>query len=657
MAPSSLTFRSKFICIGTLLCALGILLLSGIAEAQDETQTRRRGSKIIDDSTKQVYGPKTSKYYYEKDVYLNRISLHSIDTAIRDFHQFTYVQRGENKYQDLGNIGTAIRPIFFKMPEQIGATSGFSSFDMYWDVEQMKIYDTKSPYANMHVMLGGKGRSMTRVRFSRNINPRWNFGFTYRALLIDKQIQRQSKGDRNVRSTYYDLFTSYLSKDSSYRVIASFRRNNYDVDENGGVRIVNDQTWTDESYFSPNAQPNLLNAARNDLRMNIRIYQQYEIARPLQVYNIFERYRQGTEFTDVPSTEPENYYDYTDKSIFINPTDTTQGLSKFRVIRDEVGIKGNLLKLFYQGYYAARWYDNYNLYTGRIKDFEHYLGGRMSLRLDSLGELSGWAELQDNGNYRIEGELKSKWFEASLKQMQYSVPLVYMLYRGPHDNWDNTGDTDSGNSFDAINATQLSGYVHYTSRRLSVSPGVTLTRAGNYVFMKQIAEKVPGENIQTVLPIQSTGEQFIASPEVKFSLTMLKHVHFRGNVIYTELLASNDDAIQIPKLFINAQLAYENIHYNGNLDIQTGLQFHYQSDYDALGYDVPMGLYYVQKTNVVKGFPLVDVFVSARIKKGKVFFKYNNIMQAFTKEGYFLTYGYPGQRNILDFGFDWSFYD
>ena len=70
-----------------------------------------------------------------------------------------------------------------------------------------------------------------------------------------------------------------------------------------------------------------------------------------------------------------------------------------------------------------------------------------------------------------------------------------------------------------------------------------------------------------------------------------------------------------------------------------------------------MGLYYVQKTDVVKGFPLIDAFVSARIKKGKVFFKYNNIMQAFTKEGYFLTYGYPGQRNILDFGFDWSFYD
>lgn len=641
--PSSQKYLKQGIAF---ICCLGLLLLALSVNAQEEGQTRRRGSRIIDDTTKQVYGPRTSKYYYERDVYLNRLTLHTIDTAIRDFQRFTYVQRGENKYQDLGNIGTAIRPIFYQTPELIGATSGLTSFDLYWDTEQMKLYDTKSPYANMHVMLGGKGRSMTRVRFSRNITPRWNFGFTYRALLIDKQVQRQSKGDRNVRSTYYDLFTSYMSKDSSYRIIASFRRNNLDADEYGGIRALQGQELTDEDYYSTNAQPKLLEALNNDLRMNIRIYQQYEIARALQIYNTFERYRQGSEFTDIPSKEPAGYYDYTDKTI---AADTTNGLSKFRNIRDEVGIKGNLLKLFYQGYYAARWYDNYNLYTGVIKGFEHYLGGRMSLRLDSLGELSGWAELQNNGNYRIEASLKSKWFEASLKQLQYSVPLVYQSYRGQHDYWEN--------NFDPINVTQLNGYIHYNSRVLSVSPGLTFTRLGNYVFMKYYPKDSATANQQTVLPTQSSGEQVIASPEVKISLTMLRHVHLRTDIIYTRLLATSDDAIQIPELFVNAQLSYENIHFNNNLDIHTGFEFHYQSTYNALGYDVPMRLYYVQKTDAVKAFPLIDVFVSARIKRGKVFFKYNNIVQVFTKEGYMPTFGYPGQRNILDFGFDWSFYD
>jgi hypothetical protein len=495
---------------------------------------------------------------------------------------------------------------------------------------------------------------MTRATFSRNINPRWNFGFTYRALLIDKQVQRQSKGDRNVRSTYYDLYTSYLSKDSAYRVIAYFRRNKYDVDEYGGVRKTS--FFVDpKDYYSKNAQPNLLDAANEDLRMTVHIYQQYEISKALQIYNTFDRYRQGNEFTDIYShapTTPTPYYDYTDPLIK-SWGDSTQGLTKFRTIRDEVGFKGNLLKLFYQGYYAARWWDHYNLYNeffeiGPRKGFEHYLGGRMSLRLDSLGELSGWVEIQNNGNFRVEADLKSKWFEASVKQLQYSVPFVYQQYRGYHDEWQN--------DFNPINVTQLNGYIHYNSRVLSVSPGLTFTRLGNYVFMNLDStdkEKQP----QWVLPKQASSDQVIASPELKFSLTMLRHVHLRADIIYTRLLAGSDDAIQIPDLFINAQLAYENIHFNTNLDIHTGLEFHYQTDYYALGYDVPTSLFYVQTAKPMKAFPIVDAFVSARIKRGKIFFKYNNIVQALTKQGYQPTPEYPGQRNIIDFGFDWSFYD
>lgn len=609
---------------------------------QDDQPARRKGSRIIDDTTKQVYGPRTSKYYYERDVYLNQVNLHTIDTVIRDFHRFTYVQRHEYKYQDLGNIGTAIRPIFYQTPEIIGASSGFTSFDMYWNTEEIRLFDTKSPYVNMHVMLGGKGRSMTKATFSRNITPRWNFGFNYRALLIDKQVQRQSKGDRSVRSTYYDLFTSYMTKDSSYRVIASFRRNNLDADEYGGIRKSDSFEYKD--YFSTNAQPELLDAAHNDLRMNIRIYQQYELARALQFYNTFERYRQGTEFTDIPENAPEGYYDYTDPGI---PNDTTQGLTKFKSIRDEVGIKGNLLKLFYNGYYAARWYNNTNLYAGEIKGLEHYLGGRIALRIDSLGELSAWGELQSNGNYRLQGELKSKWFEASLKQLQYDVPFLYNSYIGQHDHW--------SNNFDPINVTQLNGFVHYRSPVFTISPGLTFTRLGNYVFMKYY--EPTAENPQTVLPTQSAGEQVIASPELKLSVTLFRHLHLRTDMIYTRLLVSNDEAIQIPEVFVNAQLAYENIHFNGNLDIQTGFEFHYQSEYNALAFDVPMQLFYVQQNTTVRAFPLVDAFVSARIKRGRIFFKYNNIVQAITKEGYLATPEYPGQRNILDFGFDWSFYD
>jgi hypothetical protein len=609
----------------------------------------RKGSRIIDDSTKQVYGPKSSRYYYENDVFMNNLTYHTIDTVIRDFHRFTYVQRSLNTLQDLGNIGTSSRPIFYLVPEVIGATSGFQSYDVVWDSEPMRYYDTKSPYTKMYVILGGKGRSMTRASFSRNINPRWNFGFNYRALLVDKQVQRQSKGDRHVRSTYYDFYTAFQTKDSTYRVFANFRRNKIEADEYGGIRIDSaNEDFIYKDYFFENTQPNLTNAMSSDLRMNFHLFHQYEIGKALQIYNIFDRYRQGIGFTDMP---PAKYF-YDNIEVDSPATDDK---SKFKYTRAEFGIKGNLLKLFYNGYYTIRDYSMTNKYLSdslsvATSGVESYLGGRISLRLDSLGEVTGWGELQNNGNYRIDGRIRTKWFEASLKQAQYSVPLLMQSYRGSHDVW--------YNDFDNTNVTQVNGYVHYTSRVFSISPGFTFTRMGNYVFFKQRDYEQEDYGLsQTVLPVQTSGEQVIASPELKFSIRFYDHIIFSSQTIYTKVLKNTDEGIQIPDLFINAELAYENIFFNGNLDMHAGLDFHYKSDYYALGYDVPVQQFYVQQSFVTPSFPLVDVFFSARIKKGRIFFKYNNVIQLITKEGYMPTPGYPGQRNIIDFGFDWSFYD
>ena len=325
----------------TLLLWISIGIFYG-AQAQDEAG--RRGSRVIDDTTKQVYGPKTSKYYYENDVFLNRITYHAIDTAIRNFHKFNYVQWHNNVYQDLGNIGTSITPIFYQTPSLIGATSGFNSYNLYWDDEQIRYFDTKSPYSNIRATLGGKGRSATRITFSRNITPQWSFGFTYRPLLIDKQIQRQGKGDRHVRATYYDIYTAYQTPDSSYRVMFNFRRNRHETDEYGGVYDKADG-FVYKDYFFINAQPNLQDAASRELRTNTHLFHQYEVGRALQVYHIFDRYRQGNQFIDGPTTN--DYYDY-----YEIENDSTYDKVKFKSLRNEVGIKGDLLKLFYNGYYA-----------------------------------------------------------------------------------------------------------------------------------------------------------------------------------------------------------------------------------------------------------------------------------------------------------------
>lgn len=681
-----------------------LLLIAGLGTitvlAQEEEV--RRGSRIIDDTTKQIYGPRTSRYYSEEDVFMNRNVLHRVDTSIRNFHRFNDVQRNDNLYQDLGVIGTAIRPIYYQLPEQIGVTSGFNSFDVYWNREEIRYWDTKSPYSNMHVILGGRGRSITRATYSRNINPRWNFGLTYRGMFIDKQISRRAKGDRNVRGQYYHFFTTYQSKDSTYRIFANFRRGNHEVGESGGVRNDVPANFTYKDYFTIDAQPYLTEAINQELRMNIHLYHQYRIGSGLQVYHQLDRYRQSNRFTDRPSAEPD--FDFVE----IDSALTNDG-AKFVSLRNEAGIKGSLSKLFYNGYFALRdytmTYRNDTIFQGetisnnRIRGTESYVGGRISLNIDSLLDVVGWAELLlPDGNYRIQGTIKSKWLDATLTQMQYEPTFMQQFYRGAHDYWNNYFVPEESR-FSSINVTRLSGSVHYRSKVFTFSPGLTFTRIGNYVYFKRVISPIAGDPgfpdsnpLDTdVLPIQSKGENVIASPHVRAELVLLRHVFLRGNAIYTRVVQESEgNPFELPELFVNGQLSYENIFFNGNLDMHAGVDIHWKSAYYALAYDVPTSQFYIQGDPGVAGFngtggrnysgvftaggaaegrfltpalpnqpnlPVVDVFFNAKIKRGRIFFKYNNLFQAITGNGYFPTPLYPGQRNTLDFGFDWSFYD
>jgi hypothetical protein len=640
---------------------LSLVFATGLSTAQVIDQPSRRGSRVIDDTTKQVYGPNTSRYYYERDVFFNRQTFHSIDTFSRNFHRnASYVQRYHNLYQDLGNIGSAIRPLYYETPANIGVTAGFHSYDLYWDTEQIRYFDTKSPYTNMNLILGGKGRSLTRATFSRNINPRWNFGFTFRGLFVDKQIQRRGKADRFVRSNYYDAYTAYENKDSTYRLFLNFQRTYHRVNEFGGVQIDEDEfnELGLKAYFDENVLPWLTTAQSDELRMNVHLFHQYKIGSALQLYHIADRSRQKNKFLDLPNSAQNPFFNHFDLGY-----DSVRDASTFKVFRNEVGIKGNLAKLFYNGYYAIRHYEHSNnhllpdtvyvkINDGDTTRFdvhgnESYFGGRMSLRLDSLVEVNGWAELIiPNGNYRIEGSIRSKWFEASLRQMQYAPGFLTQAYQGSHHRWIN----DFGN----VESTQIKGFLHYKNSVIDFSPGITLTRLRNFVFFDQITEE---DTVQQVFPRQSSGNQILTAPEIRFSLTFFRHVTFSSQSIYTLVIENADDAIRVPDLLVNAQLSYDNIFFNGNLDMHAGVDLHWKSSYYAHGYDPAIQQYYTQDVFQAKAFPLVDLFFNAKIKRARIFFKYNNLMQAITKSGYFPTPYYPGQRNVFDFGFDWSFYD
>jgi len=654
-----------------------ILFIVGIAPLLSFGQGEKRsgpriGSSILDDSTKNVYGPNTTKWITEQEIFFNPkktrkgdtsiLTYHTVDTSIINYHRWTYVSKLNNFYKDLGNMGTALIPIFPLLHSTVGVTSGFHSYDQYFLQNQPKYYDTKSPYTRIYIVWGGYGRATTAAEFSRNISPRWNFGFSYKPILVDKQIQRQRKGDRHVIGQYYDGYTGYRTKDDKYSVYFNFQRMKHRVKENGGINVVTSESLT-KGIYDQNANPSLVSTETNELRTNFHLFHQYKIHDALQVYHIADRSKQRNGYNNYKAFQDTSYFDHQEYE-----NDTLFDRTQIKTFQNEFGVKGNASRLFYNFYYKMRKFDLQNNrlqnnYPDRTQEYdegvvysgyENYVGGRIAFELDSITKLIGSAEYLLDGNYRIEGNLNTPWLDASIKNTLAKPGFMQNYYRGAHDLWKNF--------FTNSNSLQANGFLKGRFGPLFISPGFTYTLLSKYIFLKEgdyLKEDGTADE-QKVKPVQSSGLQQVVSPEVRMEFVFLKKFHFRPNVIYTRFLQNADGALSIPKLFVNAQLAFEGFMFKKKtMYTQVGFDVHWHSDYYSQGYDVATQQFYIQNSDLTKAFPLVDVFFNGQFRKGKFFIRYHNLIQAFTlnNQGYIITPGYPGLRNILDFGFELLLFD
>ena len=284
--------------------------------------------QILDDSTKQVYGPETTSYTKEDNIKYDDPKEYSVDTLMTDKHRYTYMNRMDNKMQDLGNTGTAIRPLYYEVPENIGKTSGFNSFDTYViSPKDIRYFDTKSPYSSLGVSFGGNGRSIVDVSFSRSDSTVFNVGFDFKRITSDKQVgELQSRGDHNVLATIYGIYARW--NPGKYQVMVNFTRMRHQQFESGGVMPLPSGSL-DNLFVEDSAEVWLNFAKSEEIRNNIHLYHQFQIHELFQVYHQLDYTPQKIAFEDTDLGSDGEFFD----QFLISETETADA-SRFETIRE-----------------------------------------------------------------------------------------------------------------------------------------------------------------------------------------------------------------------------------------------------------------------------------------------------------------------------------
>ncbi len=601
-------------------------------EETDELSRRT----LLDDSTRQVYGPKTSLIFFEKDLKRNRLQLFEQDTSLTNFHNYDVVAKSGWKYQDLGNIGSAAKPVFYEAPDLIGTSSGLHAYDIYFkDPAKRRFFDTKSPFTEMSAFFGGGNRNLLDIAFARNVNPRWNVGFEYNTYRVRKTLNPINRDDHMANQNALAFHTNYRSENGRYWILAAFSRMMHRVDEIGG--IIPPEVDSTSIYFTyEDAKVWLQNSNARDLRQDYHIYHEYKLGNGLQLYHVFDRKNQNVAFFSNLNSADSLFYP---KARLINP-DTLAMRQDFAEWRNELGVKGSYKGFYYNAFARFRNARMINSVVATRSNFnEVYIGGELIGKISEKWSVSADGEYLIPGNYRIHGLFVSPWIDLEYTKSLYKPTAIQQQFSGNLFEW-NTDFSDTG-------MDQIKGTAKIDLGEIRLRPTLTFNRVNNYVYFDT-----------DFLPKQTSSSVVMLMPSLRAQVPVGRKFKWDTEVIFTSLTGAERDAFRIPQVFGNTRFYFDGPVFEGNAFVQLGIDVRYRSSYFAEAYMPAYQQFYLQNRFEVYAYPVADLFLDVRINRTRVLFKYNHLNAGLlNREGYFVTPDYTGYRSFLDLGITWYLFD
>ena len=635
----------------------------GGRQAMPTSTTGNKGQGIIDDSTKVIYGPKSTRYVLESDIFNNRRKLYTMDTTMDDVHRYTYVQRHQNLYQDLGDLGTPMRPVYVQEPQQLGAQSGYYVFDPYaFQAMDVKYFDTKSPFTDMYIALGGNNQNILRFDMAQNINPRLNVGFNVQRFTSQKQFGTSGTNDTYkllAQNWGLLLHTNYRSKNDKYTLLAHFKNMNHSLDEQGGV-LPGQSTNGSLIIYNYTGDSRLRSGSTTlhgphgwEIRNDLHAYHQYVLDKGFQVYHRFDYQTQKNFYQDdtlrlnqsiIPpgSDTPLRFY-----PSILGDTSRIEQHTRFRLLENQFGLKGIAqykgASFNYRAYLRIRNYKQTTLYnTSRttynqyeIPRTETFLGGWLGYYFpDSLSRITAELEYQVGGGYRLQGQLESKLLTAGYSSELVNPTLLQERYQSMIYIW--------RNDFSLRGYNHAYGKLNLRYKQLRIEPGLDYYLLSNYTYFDTAA-----------VARQAAGSFSVLRAGLGYHLQFGKFL-ISGQAYYT--VQSRTDILRTPPVFINTRLQYEFL-YAKVLYIQAGIDLHYKSSYYADAYMPLNQQFYLQNRQAVEGAVLADLYANLRINRTRLFVKLTHANQGIFSPGYFVAPDYLQMRRGFGFGVDWYLFD
>ena len=128
------------------------------------------------------------------------------------------------------------------------------------------------------------------------------------------------------------------------------------------------------------------------------------------------------------------------------------------------------------------------------------------------------------------------------------------------------------------------------------------------------------------------------------------------NTIMYQNVLEGMGVLNLPEFVTRNSIYYKDFWFDNALYLQTGFTLKYFSKYEMNAYDSVLAEFYVQNSQELGGFPVVDYFFNAKVDKARIFLKLENMNDLIDGNNNFSAPGYPYTDFLVRFGLVWDLF-
>ncbi len=583
---------------------------------------------------------------------LSEINFYEIDTSLENFQHYDIIRQKSVSNTFLGNPGQANISNIYILREK-SPVIFYNSYASYLLLNKnINFYNTRKHFTSLNYFSNGSktiGENWMKITHTQNINPYLNFGFEYRLISSKGQYQQQ-----NTRNNSMAFFSSYNKL--RYSIHATYNYNKFKINNNGGITddvfVENKDTLSNPAIFPVN-----LNNSKSVFYCTGLMF--------VSKYKLGER--------NTKTLNDTTTIDYIKEKASVLYSFDMQNYRKI-YYDDSTG--------FYQSYYFsnAETYDSlqYNVVSNAIQykilpDTSKSIPIGISTTIKStftnysfyttdtfLIDYSGILKIKNSEYAQIKYDFTTEYFFDGFRKNDI---ISYLLIQ--KEKIINTSDKltllavferktpdiseimYSSNNYiwnmNFLPKEESNINLTYVNKRYRYKLLVNYSIIDNFIFFNENA-----------LPEQTNSTFNI------FTVGLTNKIHFKkihfNNIIYYQK-SDNNEIIRLPEICYNNTTYVSFNLLKGILKSQIGVDVYYNTAFYGYSYSPALSMFVLQSQKKIGNYPYIDFFINFKLKRARIFVKYEHANHNLINRRYFLAYHYPAQEKMMKFGVSWNFYD